>query len=543
MHSASAVHKPLSSLLKPSTLRSEALPRPTTYELQTEMSSSPNRPNADPPPGDDTVDAGPPTAEPPPTREDTSPTLSSSPSPTLIPVPSTSIPLPPTPPPRYRTTLIRNALTHALPPLPDPSDADTAADNNEDNSNLPHCPICLNPYSDDTAALPCKHVFDRACIKEWLQENNSCPMCRAAAWEEEEEPASTAGSRRGNWTLRDRRILQDMVLALRQMQERERQRGRRGRGTVHTALLRARREGEDDDDGAAGGAGVVVGGQADQPDDGGVGDGDDGEQANQQDDGQMPQQDDDSDDDYGDDEHGDDQPPPPPPQQQYDDPSRPMAPTVPGGPHDTVIVPGMFIPAGGWRMPHWRCHMWRSPHNALSTVQVIAHRARFGPGPSDEERARAERLRARDNWLATQGRAELLLVDIERMALAMGCVDDIRIRSRRICDVVAVMLGHAAQFRGREAVPAALFMLLVTAAWTELRRQARVRRETGLRASVRNLFRRARSVREMDDVDEREFEDDGESMPEGMDVAADLARRMVNSLLLVREAVAVGHEV
>ena len=43
------------------------------------------------------------------------------------------------------------------------------------------CPICLEVLSAVTTATPCKHVFCRACLDQWVLENPSlpvCPMCR-----------------------------------------------------------------------------------------------------------------------------------------------------------------------------------------------------------------------------------------------------------------------------------------------------------------------------------------------------------------------------
>ena len=42
------------------------------------------------------------------------------------------------------------------------------------------CTICLENYvnGDETIALPCIHIFHANCIKTWLKENNSCPICK-----------------------------------------------------------------------------------------------------------------------------------------------------------------------------------------------------------------------------------------------------------------------------------------------------------------------------------------------------------------------------
>ena len=41
------------------------------------------------------------------------------------------------------------------------------------------CTICLLQYTDETKkATECRHIFHQECIDRWLQENNSCPLCR-----------------------------------------------------------------------------------------------------------------------------------------------------------------------------------------------------------------------------------------------------------------------------------------------------------------------------------------------------------------------------
>ena len=53
-------------------------------------------------------------------------------------------------------------------------------------SNLSHsidiknfCVICLDNYSEnDIKKLYCNHIYCKNCINKWLQENNTCPICR-----------------------------------------------------------------------------------------------------------------------------------------------------------------------------------------------------------------------------------------------------------------------------------------------------------------------------------------------------------------------------
>ena len=51
------------------------------------------------------------------------------------------------------------------------------------------CTICLENYvnGDDSIALPCIHIFHAECIKTWLKDNNSCPICKNEIKFENEE--------------------------------------------------------------------------------------------------------------------------------------------------------------------------------------------------------------------------------------------------------------------------------------------------------------------------------------------------------------------
>ena len=42
------------------------------------------------------------------------------------------------------------------------------------------CTICLENYinGDDSIALPCIHIFHATCIKTWLKNQNTCPICK-----------------------------------------------------------------------------------------------------------------------------------------------------------------------------------------------------------------------------------------------------------------------------------------------------------------------------------------------------------------------------
>lgn len=42
------------------------------------------------------------------------------------------------------------------------------------------CPICYDTMKDDNSStMNCSHSFHTACIDRWLEESDTCPMCRA----------------------------------------------------------------------------------------------------------------------------------------------------------------------------------------------------------------------------------------------------------------------------------------------------------------------------------------------------------------------------
>jgi hypothetical protein len=43
-----------------------------------------------------------------------------------------------------------------------------------------NCPICLDPPT-DLVALHCGHAVCYPCLRRWLNEDESCPLCRAPA--------------------------------------------------------------------------------------------------------------------------------------------------------------------------------------------------------------------------------------------------------------------------------------------------------------------------------------------------------------------------
>ena len=49
----------------------------------------------------------------------------------------------------------------------------------EEDEEEDECPVCLGTNPSDVV-LPCGHHFCRLCITEWVRDNGTCPMCRAA---------------------------------------------------------------------------------------------------------------------------------------------------------------------------------------------------------------------------------------------------------------------------------------------------------------------------------------------------------------------------
>jgi len=55
--------------------------------------------------------------------------------------------------------------------------------NNNNNTQLNECSICLEPYGKGDSICvskspECQHMFHKQCIVEWLQKQDHCPLCR-----------------------------------------------------------------------------------------------------------------------------------------------------------------------------------------------------------------------------------------------------------------------------------------------------------------------------------------------------------------------------
>lgn len=51
-------------------------------------------------------------------------------------------------------------------------------DKRKRRKKIENCSICLDVLKDNLKTLPCQHVFHESCIKVWLYDNDTCPICR-----------------------------------------------------------------------------------------------------------------------------------------------------------------------------------------------------------------------------------------------------------------------------------------------------------------------------------------------------------------------------
>ncbi|KAK7508519.1 hypothetical protein BaRGS_00000085 [Batillaria attramentaria] len=42
------------------------------------------------------------------------------------------------------------------------------------------CPVCLDEFhnAEKVALCPCRHSFHVKCLQQWLDQHNTCPMCK-----------------------------------------------------------------------------------------------------------------------------------------------------------------------------------------------------------------------------------------------------------------------------------------------------------------------------------------------------------------------------
>lgn len=75
-------------------------------------------------------------------------------------------------------TTIRAFQTHRLSAEPPTHLVDQRVASSG-RSTQQECPICFDKIcQNDGSALPCMHSFHTQCIRTWLMENNTCPVCR-----------------------------------------------------------------------------------------------------------------------------------------------------------------------------------------------------------------------------------------------------------------------------------------------------------------------------------------------------------------------------
>jgi len=64
----------------------------------------------------------------------------------------------------------------------------------EELANLDDCcAICREPMADAAKVLPCGHYFHCTCLRSWLEQSHSCPVCRASLTDDPNGPPSTTG--------------------------------------------------------------------------------------------------------------------------------------------------------------------------------------------------------------------------------------------------------------------------------------------------------------------------------------------------------------
>lgn len=59
--------------------------------------------------------------------------------------------------------------------------AEIKTSNEDDDSEINCCVICLDTISEPCTSIPCSHTnFDFICLVNWLQQRPTCPLCKAS---------------------------------------------------------------------------------------------------------------------------------------------------------------------------------------------------------------------------------------------------------------------------------------------------------------------------------------------------------------------------
>ena len=81
-------------------------------------------------------------------------------------------------------------------------DDETFAKDEDEDDNC--CPICLrdlNAEKDDIRRpISCSHIYHKGCISGWLEQNETCPLCRTNVLSDVEPTCVTPSGRRFLWT-------------------------------------------------------------------------------------------------------------------------------------------------------------------------------------------------------------------------------------------------------------------------------------------------------------------------------------------------------
>ena len=95
-----------------------------------------------------------------------------------------------------RTSLDEDQLPNYDSPLSSPSNFHVTRNNflssnftkntivNTFENNYEKCSICMQDISNNSKTLICSHIYHRSCINIWLNNANTCPVCRRVVQEE-----------------------------------------------------------------------------------------------------------------------------------------------------------------------------------------------------------------------------------------------------------------------------------------------------------------------------------------------------------------------